>query len=146
YHGDTVGSMSLGDATFGTGLFDPLRFRVLRAPTFGDDPDLSTGCALVERHRGELAAVIVEPLVQGASGMLTAPASSFARLADACRRSGVLLIADEVATGFGRTGTLFACEQCGLSPDLLCLGKGLTGGYLPMSLTVAAEPVYQSFL
>lgn len=147
YHGDTVGAMSVGDdAGFGVSRFDPLRFEVLRAPGFDHDPSFSAAVEMVRSHRHELAAVVVEPLVQGAAGMRMAPASSFARLGQACRESGVLLILDEVATGFGRTGSLFAAEQCGLRPDLMCLGKGLTGGYLPMAATVAADHVFASFL
>ena len=90
--------------------------------------------------------MIVEPLVQGAAGMQLAPAERFAVLGEACREHDVLLICDEVATGFGRTGTLFASEQCGLRPDLLCLGKGLTAGYLAMSATVASGRVFDAFL
>ncbi|MDP9075218.1 MAG: adenosylmethionine--8-amino-7-oxononanoate transaminase [Actinomycetota bacterium] len=146
YHGDTVGSLSLGAGGFGTGLFDPLRFPVLRAPSFGADPDLTQACAMVAEHQDQLAAVVVEPIVQGAGGIRIAPPASFRRLADACHRHDVLLIADEVATGFGRTGTLFACQQCEILPDLLCLGKGITGGYLPMSATVAAQRVFEAFL
>jgi adenosylmethionine-8-amino-7-oxononanoate aminotransferase len=146
YHGDTVGSLSIGAGGFGTELFDPLRFPVLRAPGFRADPALEQAATLIRAHGERLAAVVVEPLVQGAGGMQMAPAQSFERLGEACRDSGVLLIADEVATGFGRTGTLFACEQCGLEPDLLCLGKGITGGYLPMAATVARGPVYDAFL
>lgn len=101
---------------------------------------------MVAEHADTLAAVVVEPLVQGAAGVQLAPADSFGDLAEACRVHGVLLVADEVATGFGRTGTLFASEQCGLRPDLLCLGKGLTGGYLPMSATVASGRVFDGFL
>jgi adenosylmethionine-8-amino-7-oxononanoate aminotransferase len=146
YHGDTIGSLSVGAGGFGTELFDPLRFPVLRAPGFAADPELAAACALIEARGHDLAAVIVEPLVQGAAGMQMAPASSFARLGQVCRDSNVLLIADEVATGFGRTGTLFASQQCDLTPDLLCLGKGITGGYLPMSVTVAAGRVFDAFL
>ena len=146
YHGDTVGSLSLGGGGFGTDVFDPLRFPVLRAPSFAQDPSLDAACAMVDEHRDELAAVVVEPLVQGAAGMLLAPPASFARLAEACEVNDVLLVCDEVATGFGRTGTLFASEQCGVSPDLLCLGKGITGGYLPMSATVACGRVYDAFV
>ena len=146
YHGDTVGSLSLGGGGFGTDVFDPLRFPVLRAPSFAEDPSLGAACRMVEEHRDDLAAVVMEPLVQGAAGMLLAPSASFARLAQACRTNDVLLVCDEVATGFGRTGTLFASEQCAISPDLLCLGKGITGGYLPMSATVANDRVYQAFL
>lgn len=146
YHGDTVGSLSLGAGGFGTDIFDPLRFPVLRAPSFGTPGSFEKAAQLIESHAHELAAVIVEPLVQGAAGMLNAPPQHFAQLGAACRRAGVLLICDEVATGFGRTGTLFASEQCGLRPDLMCLGKGITGGYLPMSATVAAGHVFDAFL
>jgi adenosylmethionine-8-amino-7-oxononanoate aminotransferase len=146
YHGDTIGSLSVGGGGFGTEVFDPLRFAVLRAPSFADPHALSMAAQLVEQHHRRLAAVVVEPLVQGAAGMLLAPAESFAALARVCRQTGVLLICDEVASGFGRTGTLFASEQCQLRPDLLCLGKGITGGYLPMSATVANQRVYEQFL
>jgi len=146
YHGDTVGSLSLGAGGFGTDLFDPLRFDVLRAPGY-DDPDaLEVAAALVDEQGPGLAAVVIEPLVQGAAGMLVADPAGYGPLVEACRRHEVLLIADEVATGFGRTGTLFASEQCGLRPDLLAIGKGLTGGYLPMSATVASDSVYRAFL
>lgn len=146
YHGDTVGSMSLGAGGFGVELFDPIRFEALRTPGY-DDPDWSSRAAeLVSARADELAAVVIEPLVQAAAGMRVADPGSFARLAEACRRHEVLLVCDEVATGFGRTGSLFASQLCGLEPDLLCLGKGLTGGYLPMSATVAADHVYQAFL
>jgi adenosylmethionine-8-amino-7-oxononanoate aminotransferase len=148
YHGDTVGSMSLGaDDGFGASLFSPLRFPVLRAPDFGDPACFDVACRLVDDNAGILAAVVVEPLVQGAAGMRTAAPEGFEALADACRAADVLLIHDEVATGFGRTGTLFATEQCGrgVRPDLLCLGKGLTGGYLPMAATVASGRVFDAF-
>jgi adenosylmethionine---8-amino-7-oxononanoate aminotransferase len=146
YHGDTVGSLSVGAGGFGTDLFDPLRFGVVRAPGY-DDPNWATAAAaLVDEHGPTLAAVVLEPLVQGAAGMLVADPDGYGPLLDACRRHGVLVIADEVAVGFGRTGTLFASERCGFRPDLLVLGKGLTGGYLPMSVTVASDEVYRSFL
>ncbi|HEX5265140.1 MAG TPA: adenosylmethionine--8-amino-7-oxononanoate transaminase [Acidimicrobiales bacterium] len=146
YHGDTVGSLSVGAGGFGTDVFDPLRFPVLRAPGYAD-PDWAThAVTLLARHTHQLAAAVIEPLVQGAGGMLTAHPADVRRFADACREHGVLLIADEVATGFGRTGTLFASEQCGIRPDLLCLGKGITGGYLPLSATVASDRVYSAFL
>jgi adenosylmethionine---8-amino-7-oxononanoate aminotransferase len=146
YHGDTVGSLSLGDGGFGAELFDPLRFPVLRAPGFEDPRCLDAAARLVREHRDELAAAVVEPLVQGAAGMRIAAPESFRALREACNETGVLLICDEVATGFGRTGALFASERCGLRPDILCLGKGLTGGYLPMSATVASDDVYRAFL
>jgi adenosylmethionine-8-amino-7-oxononanoate aminotransferase len=140
YHGDTVGALSLGDGGFGTDLFDPLRFPVRRAPSMAEAADL------VREHGATLAAAVVEPLVQGAGGMLLHEPADLAALAAACREAGTLLVCDEVATGFGRTGTLFACEQAGVRPDLLVLGKGLTGGYLPMAATVASDRVFESFL
>jgi len=146
YHGDTVGGLSLGGGGFGTEVFDPLRFPVMRAPSFAQPNALRHAAQMVQEHAHRLAAVIVEPRVQGAAGMLTAPASEFAQLGEACARTGVLLICDEVATGFGRTGTLFASQQCNLRPDLMCLGKGITGGYLPMSASVANRRVYDAFL
>jgi len=146
YHGDTVGGLSLGDGGFGTDVFDPLRFPVIRTPGYDDPGWADKAVAAVERHAGELAAAVIEPLVQGAAGMLVTDPADVAHFADTCRRAGVLLIADEVATGFGRTGRLFACDWSGTRPDLLCLGKGLTGGYLPMSATVASATVYNAFL
>jgi adenosylmethionine-8-amino-7-oxononanoate aminotransferase len=146
YHGDTVGSLSVGAGGFGTDLFDPLRFPVLRAPGYDDPAWAKAAVALVDEHADSLAAVVIEPLVQGASGMQLADPADVALLAEACAAAGVLLIADEVATGFGRTGTLFASEGCGIRPDLLCLGKGITGGYLPLSATVASDRVHQAFL
>jgi adenosylmethionine-8-amino-7-oxononanoate aminotransferase len=146
YHGDTIGALSVGAGGFGTDLFDPLRFPVLRAPDFADPHCFAIACRMVAEHAAELAAVIVEPLVQGAAGMQLAAPEDLARLAAACREHDVLLICDEVATGFGRTGTLFASEQAGIRPDLMCLGKGLTAGYLAMSATVASGPVFDAFL
>ena len=146
YHGDTLGALSVGDGGFGTDLFGPLRFPVVRAPGFTDPDCFERAIALVAAHAHELAAVIVEPVVQGAAGMHLADPIDLARLAATCRTHDVLLICDEVATGFGRTGTLFASEQCGIRPDLMCLGKGLTAGYLAMSATVASGRVYDAFL
>jgi adenosylmethionine-8-amino-7-oxononanoate aminotransferase len=146
YHGDTIGSLSLGDGGVFSAVFDPLCFPVVRTPGYADPGWAAKACAAVEARAGELAAVVIEPLVQGASGMLCAETSDVRALGEACRAHGVLLICDEVATGFGRTGTLFASEQCGLRPDLLCLGKGITGGYLAMSATVASGEVFDAFL
>src|SRR5581483_8112279 len=101
---------------------------------------------LVRRHADTLAAVVVEPLVQGAAGMITAPEGYLRRVREATRRHEVLLIADEVAVGFGRTGTLFACQQEDVVPDFLCLAKGLTGGYLPLAATFTNDEVYAAFL
>ena len=146
YHGDTIGALSVGDDGFGADIFNTLRFPVVRAPAFDDPRCFETAVALVAQHAPELAAVIVEPLVQGAAGMQLADRDGLARLGAACIEHDVLLICDEVATGFGRTGTLFASEQAGLRPDLLCLGKAMTAGYLPMSATVASDRVFRSFL
>ena len=142
YHGDTIGSLSVGDGGFGTTVFDPLRFPVLRSPA----GDAAAAASLIANNADRLAAVVLEPLVQGAAGISLNEPSFVRAVAEACRRHRVLLICDEVATGFGRTGTLFAVEQCGVRPDLLCLGKGLTGGYLPMAATVATGAVFDAFL
>lgn len=146
YHGDTIGALSVGGGGFGTSIFDPLRFPVLHAPDFADPACFDVACALVTEHAPELAAVVIEPLVQGASGMQLCDPAEVARLAAACAAADVLLICDEIATGFGRTGTLFASELAGIRPDLLCLGKGMTAGYLPMSATVASDRVFRAFL
>ncbi len=146
YHGDTIGSLSLGDGGVFSAVFAPLCFPVVRTPGYADPGWAAKACAAIEAHGAELAAVVLEPLVQGASGMLCASADDVRRVGEACRQAGTLLICDEVATGFGRTGTLFASEQCGLRPDLLCLGKGITGGYLAMSATVASGEVFGAFL
>lgn len=146
YHGDTVGAMSLGDDHLGASTFAALRFPVHRAPGFDDPGAFTAAAAMVARLSGELAAVVVEPLVQGAAGMRMAPPERFGALARACAAHDVLLVCDEVATGFGRTGALFASTSCGLRPDLLCLGKSLTGGYLALSATVASGRVYDAFL
>lgn len=146
YHGDTIGALSVGDDGFGADIFNALRFPVVRAPAFDDPACFDTAVDLVARHAAELAAVIVEPLVQGAAGIQLADRAGLARLGAACVERDVLLICDEVATGFGRTGTLFASDQAGLRPDLLCLGKAMTAGYLPMSATVACGRVFRSFL
>jgi adenosylmethionine-8-amino-7-oxononanoate aminotransferase len=142
YHGDTIGALSVGDGGFGTTMLDPLRFPVLRAPA----GDAASAVELIESRAAELAAVVVEPLVQGAAGMQLNEPAFVATVADACRDHDVLFICDEVATGFGRTGSLFALDQCGVRADIVCLGKGLTGGYLPMSATVASGRVYDAFL
>ena len=118
----------------------------MRAPGYDDPAALDVAARLVDQHGPRLAAVVLEPLVQGAAGMLVADPAAYGPLVAACRRHDVLLICDEVATGFGRTGTLFASEQCGLRPDLMTIGKGLTGGYLPMSATVASDRVHRAFL
>jgi adenosylmethionine-8-amino-7-oxononanoate aminotransferase len=146
YHGDTIGSLSLGDGGVFSAVFEPLCFPVIRTPGYADPGWADKACAAIAAHAAELAAVVIEPLVQGASGMLCASPDDVRRVGEACRDAGTLLVCDEVATGFGRTGTLFASEQCAIRPDLLCLGKGITGGYLAMSATVASDEVHSAFL
>jgi adenosylmethionine---8-amino-7-oxononanoate aminotransferase len=142
YHGDTIGSVSVGGIGLFHATYSPLLFRT-HAVEPGDAADLER---VLATHGEEIAAVIVEPLVQGAAGMLVHPAGYLRTVRELCDRFGVLLICDEVATGFGRTGTMFASEQEGVAPDLLCLAKGLTGGYLPLAATMASEEVYEEFL
>ncbi len=145
YHGDTIGALSLGDGFYGD-HFDRLRFPVLRSPGYGSPGWAEEACALVQANSDRLAAVVIEPLVQAAGGMWPAQPDDVRTLAEACRSNGVLLVCDEVATGFGRTGSLFASRRCGIQPDLLVLGKGITGGYLPMSATVASGKVFLAFM
>jgi adenosylmethionine---8-amino-7-oxononanoate aminotransferase len=142
YHGDTIGSVSIGGMPLFHSTFEPLLFEAHRAKP-GDIDDMAR---LLARREEEVAAVVLEPLVQGAAGMLTHPPGYLRAVRRLCDRHGALLICDEVATGFGRTGTMFACEQEGVSPDLLCVAKGLTGGYMPLAATLATERIYEAFL
>ena len=142
YHGDTIGSVSVGGIDLFHATYRPLLFKTHAAEP-GDAGDLERILALREE---EIAAVIVEPLVQGAAGMLVQPPGYLRAVRELCDAFGVLLICDEVATGFGRTGTMFACEQEEVAPDFLCLAKGLTGGYMPLAATLATERVYEGFL
>lgn len=142
YHGDTIGSVSVGGMDLFHSTYRPLLFQTHAAEP-GDAAELERVLAV---HEEEIAAVIVEPLVQGAAGMLTHPPGYLRAVRELCDSFGLLLICDEVATGFGRTGTMFACEQEGVAPDLLCLAKGLTGGYLPLAATLATEQIYDGFL
>jgi len=142
YHGDTLGSVSVGGIDLFHGAYGPLLFECDRVAP-GDVAGLER---VLDARRGEVAALIVEPLVQGAAGVRVQPPGFLRRARELTAAHDVLLIADEVATGFGRTGTMFACEQERVTPDLLCLGKGLTGGYLPLAATIATERVYEGFL
>jgi adenosylmethionine-8-amino-7-oxononanoate aminotransferase len=142
YHGDTIGSVSVGGIDLFHSAFGPLLFQAHRARS-GDIEEMER---LLARCEEEIAAVVLEPLVQGAAGMVTHPPGYLSEVRRLCDRHGVLLICDEVATGFGRTGTMFACEQEGVSPDLLCVAKGLTGGYMPLAATLATERIYETFL
>src|SRR5687767_1829219 len=142
YHGDTIGSVSVGGIDLFHSLYRPLLFDTLKA----SPGDLSEMDRLLAGHAGEVAAVIMEPLVQGAAGMLVHPSGYLRGVRELCDRHGVLLILDEVATGFGRTGRMFACEHENVAPDLMCLAKGITGGYLPLAATLATGRIYEGFL
>jgi adenosylmethionine-8-amino-7-oxononanoate aminotransferase len=142
YHGDTIGSVSVGGIDLFHSMFRPLLFEGIRVAP-GDVDGLAR---VFEDSASEIAAIIVEPLVQGAAGMLLAPDGYLRAVRELCDAHGVLMIADEVATGFGRTGTMFACEQEGVVPDLMTVAKGLTGGYLPLAATLATERIYEGFL
>lgn len=140
YHGDTIGSVSVGGIPLFHERFGPLLFKVL----FASSPyEIEK---ILHRHRGRIAAVVVEPMIQAASGMLTMPPGTLKKIERLCKKHGALLIADEVATGFGRTGKMFACEHEDVHPDLLCMAKGLTGGYLPLAATLTTEKIYKAFL
>jgi adenosylmethionine-8-amino-7-oxononanoate aminotransferase len=147
YHGDTLGAVGVGGMELFHRIFGPLIVAGVRVPSPALDPGaLLTLEAVLEQEHRSIAALIIEPLIQGAAGMLVHPPGYLRAVAELCRRYEVLLIADEVATGFGRTGTLFACEREGVSPDFLCLAKGLTGGTLPLAATLTTEAVYQAFV
>ena len=142
YHGDTIGAVSVGGIELFHECYGPLLFDAHHV-TPGDAAELE---CILDFHDGEIAAVIVEPLVQGAAGIRVQPPGFLRRVRELCDNHDVLMIADEVATGFGRTGTMFACEQERVSPDLMCVAKGLTGGYLPLAATLATERIYEGFL
>jgi len=159
YHGDTLGAVGVGYSdTFHRFVASAVQPAIRLTPPHvfrwqrGMDPESALGAALAEAestlaaHARSLAAVIVEPLVQGAAGMWTHPPAYLRALHALAHRHGALLIADEVATGFGRTGRLFACEHAGISPDILCVAKGISGGYLPLAATLATEDVFAAFL
>jgi adenosylmethionine---8-amino-7-oxononanoate aminotransferase len=142
YHGDTLGAVSVGGIDRFCAEYGPLLFRAHRV----DPAQPAELERVLDLHGEEVAAVIVEPLVQGAAGMRVQPPGYLRRARRVTERHGVFLICDEVATGFGRTGTMFACEQERVAPDFLCLGKGLSGGYLPLAATLTTERVHQGFL
>jgi adenosylmethionine-8-amino-7-oxononanoate aminotransferase len=159
YHGDTIGSVSVGGIDLFHRIFKPLLFPVHHAPQpycyrcpLGKAwPDCAMACAdevarVLAAHPGRIAALVVEPLVQGADGMIVQPPGWLGRMRELCDEHGALLVCDEVATGFGRTGTMFAVEQEGVRPDVMTVAKGLTGGYLPLAATLTTEHVFESFL
>jgi adenosylmethionine---8-amino-7-oxononanoate aminotransferase len=159
YHGDTVGAMSVSADSGFTGPFRDLLFPVhrvhsaycYRCPVGKTRSSCNIDCVdqlarLLQERRDEIAAVIVEPLLQGAGGMIVHPVEFLQRARQLCAEHGVLLIADEVLTGFGRCGRMFACELAGVAPDLMCLSKGLTGGVLPMGATACTSEIHDAFV
>ena len=143
YHGDTIGAMSVGARGVFNAAYAPLLFDVGRVPFPGGDSQATLDALEAECSAGA-AAFIVEPLLLGAGGMLVYQPAVLAGMREICAAHGTLFIADEVMTGWGRTGTLLACEQAGIVPDLLCLSKGLTGGAMPLAVTMASEPVWDA--
>ncbi len=157
YHGDTIGSVSVGGMELFHSIFKPLLFETHFVPAphpyrFDGSPkqcaeySLENMESLLKKHAGQIAGIIIEPLVQGAAGMLVHPAGFLKGVENLARKYDVLLIVDEVATGFGRTGTMFACRQENVRPDLMCLGKGISGGYLPLAATLTTQKVFDAFL
>ncbi len=159
YHGDTLGAVSVGGIDMFHKTFEPILFKTYRAPSPDcyrcssgmDYPECGYACIqkmeeILQQHHTEIAGVIMEPLIQAAGGMIVAPQGYLARVRELCTTYNVLLIADEVATGFGRTGRMFACEHEDVLPDIICLSKGITGGYMPLAATVAREEIYNAFL
>ncbi|TIV62121.1 adenosylmethionine--8-amino-7-oxononanoate transaminase [Mesorhizobium sp.] len=145
YHGDTIGTMSVGARGVFNAAYEPLLFQVdtIPFPAAGQEQQTLDAFERLSRD-GEVAALIVEPLVLGAGGMLMYPAWVLAELKRIAEASGTLLIADEVMTGWGRTGTMFACEQASVSPDILCTSKGLTGGTIPLAATIATDAIFHA--
>ncbi len=159
YHGDTIGSVSLGGIDLFHQIYKPLLFETLAVPSpyryrwsSGDDPErvkkesLEAMEKALRENAGELAAFVMEPLMQGAAGMIDQPKGYISRARELARKYNTLLIFDEVATGFGRTGKMFASEHEGVTPDIMAVAKGITGGYLPLAATLATEEVYEAFL
>jgi adenosylmethionine-8-amino-7-oxononanoate aminotransferase len=159
YHGDTIGAVSVGGVDIFDKAFGPLLFKSYRSPSpYCYRCELGKECAdckmaclekmeeIFRTHPGEIAALIIEPLIQAAGGMITSPPGYLKGVRELCTRYDVLMIADEVATGFGRTGKMFACEREEVVPDLMCLSKGITGGYMPLAVTLATQQIYDAFL
>ncbi len=159
YHGDTLGSVSVGGIDLFHQVYSPLLFKTFKAdspycyrcPVKKDWPECRLACLdslekILKKHSREIAAMIIEPMVQGAAGMITFPKGYLKKVRQLCTRHNVLLIADEVAVGFGRTGKMFACEHEKVNPDLLAIAKGITGGTLPLAATLASDEIYKAFL
>ncbi|MFD2617488.1 adenosylmethionine--8-amino-7-oxononanoate transaminase [Terrilactibacillus laevilacticus] len=159
YHGDTVGAVSVGGIDLFHRIFEPLLFERIPMPSpytyrmteYGDAEAVKKYCLdelekLLKERADEVAGLIIEPLVQGAAGMITQPFGFLKEVEKLCRKYHVLLICDEVAVGWGRTGSLFACEQEDVVPDIMCVGKGITGGYMPLAATITHDQIFNAFL
>jgi len=160
YHGDTLGAVSVGGIDIYHATFRPLMFETIQAPApycyrcelgCPDRETCGMKCldsleTLMAEHAASCAGLVIEPLIQGAGGMIVQPPGFLRRVRELCDRHGLLMIADEVATGFGRTGRMFACEHENVAPDIMALSKGIAAGYLPLAVTVTTEEVYQAFL
>jgi len=159
YHGDTIGSVSLGGTDLFHETYGSLLFPVYRAPypycyrcpLARSYPSCGMECLnrvdeILSTHHQQIAGLVIEPMIQGAAGMITSPKGYLKEIRELTKKYNVLLIADEVATGFGRTGTMFACDHESISPDILCLAKGITGGYLPLAATLTTEEIFNAFL
>ena len=159
YHGDTLGAISVGGIDIFHKAFGPLLFNSYKAPSpycyrceLGKTyPECSLSCLgeldkILYAHSGEIAGLIIEPLIQAAGGMITSPPGYLKGVRELCSKYDILMIADEVATGFGRTGKMFACAHEQVLPDIMCLSKGITGGYMPLAVTLATDDVYNAFL
>jgi len=158
YHGDTIGSVSVGGVDLFHKIYRPLLFDSLKAPSpycyrcsFGEEEGkCNFSCIkelerIMKKHHKEIAALVIEPLVQGAGGMITAPKGYLTKARELCNKYNILMLADEVAVGFGRTGKMFACEHEGVSPDIMTVAKGISGGYLPISATLTTDEIYYAF-
>ena len=159
YHGDTLGAVSVGGIDLFHSTFKPLLFEAIKAPSYycyrcplgKTYPSCEIACAkevenILKEHHSEIAAIIFEPYVQAAGGMIVSPPGYIRLVREYCDKYDVLMILDEVATGFGRTGKMFACVHEDVTPDIMVLGKGMTGGYLPLSATITTQEVYDAFL
>jgi adenosylmethionine---8-amino-7-oxononanoate aminotransferase len=159
YHGDTIGAVSVGGIDIFHKTFEPILFKTYKAPSpycyrcelCKEYPECNFACLdrmeeILKGHAGEIAALIIEPLIQAAGGMITSPSGYLKGVRKLCDKYNILMIADEVATGFGRTGKMFACEHENVVPDIMCLSKGITGGYMPLAITLATDTVYSAFL
>jgi adenosylmethionine-8-amino-7-oxononanoate aminotransferase len=156
YHGDTLGAVSVGGIDIFHKLFKPLLFKTYKAASpYCYRCGFAGGCRLrcldameeiLKKHSGGIAALIIEPIVQAAGGMIVSPEGYLKGVRELCTKYNVLMIADEVATGFGRTGRMFACEHESVVPDIICLSKGITGGYMPLAATVAKDEIYEAFM